>query len=145
MINSIATNFERKILFGFGRHFWNIIGVAGVITITAGGVSYLYSLTPSPQKVAWCDWISKRDSDYNCNSIAEELGGGATLYTPQNHKLYKDYLKYQASIPSPIEDKANKEKIMFSSLVAIGSGIGTIAVISVISAILALERNTRTN
>ena len=148
MIDSLATGFEKTILFGGGRHLWNAVGVAGVITITAGGISYFYSLTPAPQKVEWCEWISKRDSSFDCNkTVTEELGGGARLYTPnnQNHKLYKVYLKYQSRVPNPEEDKKRKEEIRLSSIPSIIWGAGTVAGVSVISAILAVERNTRKN
>lgn len=145
MLNSIATKFERQILFGLGRHLWNAAGVAGVTVIAAGGIAYLYSLTPPPQKASWCEWIRSRDSKYECKLVAEELGGGAKLYTPQNHKLYPDYLKYQASIPNPTEDKKRKEEIMLNSTIAISWGIGTVAAVSVVSAILAMERNTRSD
>ena len=145
MLNSPATGFEKTILFGAGRHLWNALGVAGVIAITAGGISYFYSLTRTPQKVEWCDWISKRDSSFDCNVVTEEIGGGAKLYTPdnRNHKLYKKYLQYQASIPSPEEDKKRKEEIRLNSILSISWGGGAIATASVISAILAVERNTR--
>lgn len=145
MLDSLAKGFERKILFGLGRHFWNAVGVAGVITIAAGGISYLYSLSPASQKVAWCDWISRRDSSFDCKGITEQLGGGAKLYTPvnSNHKLYKEYLQYQASVPSPEEDKQRKMEIRLGSIPAVSYGAGTIATASVISAILAVERNTR--
>lgn len=148
MLNSIATGFEKTILFGAGRHLWNAVGVAGVIAVTAGGISYFYSLTPAPQKVEWCEWISKRDSSFDCNKrVAEELGGGARLYTPinRNHKLYKEYLEYQATVPNPEEDKKRKEEIRLGSILSISWGAGTVAAVSVISAILAVERNTRKN
>ena len=145
MLDSLAKGFERKILFGLGRHFWNAVGVAGVITIAAGGISYLYSLSPAPQKVAWCDWISRRDSGFDCKVNSEELGGGARLYNSinNNHKLYKEYLQYQASVPSPEEDKQRKMEIRLGSMLSVSYGAGTIATASVISAILAVERNTR--
>ena len=145
MLDSLAKGFERKILFGLGRHFWNAVGVAGVITIAAGGISYLYSLSPAPQKVAWCDWISRRDSGFDCKVNSEELGGGARLYNSinNNHKLYKEYLQYQASVPSPEEDKQRKMEIRLGSILSVSYGAGTIATASVISAILAVERNTR--
>ena len=146
MLNSLATGFEKTILFGAGRHLWNAVGVAGVIAITAGGISYLYSLTSAPQKVEWCEWISKKDSSFDCNKrITEELGGGARLYTPinRNHKLYKEYLEYQATVPNPEEDKERKEEIRLGSILSISWGVGTVAAVSVISAILAVERNTR--
>ena len=145
MIDSLAKGFERKILFGLGRHFWNAVGVAGVITITAGGISYFYSLSPASQKVAWCDWISRRDNSFDCKVNAEELGGGARLYNSinNNHELYKEYLQYQASVPSPEEDKQRKMEIRLGSILTVSYGAGTIATASVISAILAVERNTR--
>ena len=145
MLDSLAKGFERKILFGLGRHFWNAVGVAGVISIAAGGISYLYSLSPAPQKVAWCDWISRRDSDFACKGIPQELAGGVKLYPPinTNHKLYKEYLQYQASVPSQEEDKQRKMEIRLGSIFAVSYGAGSIATVSVISAILAVERNTR--
>jgi hypothetical protein len=147
MLNSIATGFEKTILFGAGRHLWNAVGVAGIIAVTAGGISYFYSFTSAPQKVEWCEWISKRDSSFNCNkkTVTEEIGGGAKLYTPvnYNHKLYNDYLEYQSTVPNPEEDKKRKEEIRLGSILSISWGAGTVAAVSVISAILAVERNTR--
>ena len=33
---SLAESFERKFLFGLGRHLWNIVGVSGFIAVLTG-------------------------------------------------------------------------------------------------------------
>ena len=47
MLDGLATAFERKFLFGFGRHLWNVLGVAGVVAIAVGGVSLVRSFPNS--------------------------------------------------------------------------------------------------
>ena len=43
MLDGLASSFERKFLFGFGRHFWNVVGVAGVVAIAVGGATLITS------------------------------------------------------------------------------------------------------
>ena len=58
MLDSLAKGFERKILFGAGRHLWNIVGVAGVVAIATGGIFALTS--PPPEKIlSQEDWIKQ--------------------------------------------------------------------------------------
>ena len=37
----IANIFEKKFLFGIGRHFWNIVGVSGFITLLTGIILFV--------------------------------------------------------------------------------------------------------
>lgn len=36
--NSLAQGFERRFLFGYGRHFWNLIGIVGFSMMATGGI-----------------------------------------------------------------------------------------------------------
>ena len=33
---SLAESFERRFLFGLGRHLWNIVGISGFISVLTG-------------------------------------------------------------------------------------------------------------
>ena len=37
----IANIFEKKFLFGLGRHLWNIVGVSGFIALLAGLILFI--------------------------------------------------------------------------------------------------------
>ena len=39
--NSLAQGFERRFLFGYGRHFWNAVGVVGFSMMATGGIFLL--------------------------------------------------------------------------------------------------------
>ena len=39
MNDDLAKQFERGMLFGVGRHFWNFVGVVGLVLATVGGTS----------------------------------------------------------------------------------------------------------
>ena len=52
-------------------------------------------------------------------------------------------MDYQSTVPNPEEDKKRKEETQLGSILSISWGAGTVAAVSVISAILAVERNTR--
>ena len=42
---SLAESFERKFLFGLGRHLWNIVGVSGFIAVLTGVILLANSTT----------------------------------------------------------------------------------------------------
>ena len=56
---SLTESFERKYLFGLGRHLWNVLGVSGFITLLTGFIllinSNLYETSKSKE-----DYIGKR-------------------------------------------------------------------------------------
>jgi len=145
MLNRLASSFERKFLFGFGRHFWNVVGVAGVVAIAVGGVSLVRSFSPIQQVVGWCDWIKERDVSFDCRGKTTVLPSGAKLTSPTNtsHELYGEYLTYTRSI----SDQEDQESLQVSqralSSFVILWGLASIASVSVISSVLAVERNSR--
>ena len=112
MLDGLASSFERKFLFGFGRHFWNVVGVAGVVAIAVGGVSLVRSFSPIQQAVGWCEWIKERDEGFACRGKTTVLPSGATLTSPTNtsHELYGEYLTYTRSIT----DQEDQESLQVS-------------------------------
>ena len=56
--DGLAKQFERGILFGVGRHFWNFVGVVGLISATVGrgGLMYSYSYSAMKSPQGWCDF-----------------------------------------------------------------------------------------
>ena len=42
----IANIFEKKFLFGVGRHFWNIVGVSGFIALLTGIILFAEGSIP---------------------------------------------------------------------------------------------------
>ena len=42
---SLAESFERKFLFGLGRHLWNIVGISGFIAVLTGVILLANSTT----------------------------------------------------------------------------------------------------
>ena len=46
-VSAVARCFERRFLFGYGRHFWNAVGVAGFALMATGGVLALNPLIVS--------------------------------------------------------------------------------------------------
>lgn len=157
MLNSLATGFERKILFGLGRHFWNVVGVAGVISLTTGCI---FTLTSSKEEIlSKVEWIkessaSKEDvkEDLSWLSYYERDCGGIGLCEKErnlrNRFIAKhganpaNYEKYTVKV---YESNMSKQARSVASPLLIGWGAGTVAGVSVISAILAVERNTRPN
>ena len=145
MLDGLASAFERKFLFGFGRHFWNVVGVAGVIAIAVGGVSFVRSFSPIQQAVGWCDWIKEKDSSFDCRGKSQTLSGGAKFITPMNtsHELYGEYLTYMRSISNQEEQESLQVGQRTLSSFVILWGLASIASVSVISSVLAVERNSR--
>ena len=47
--NGLAQWFERDFLFGYGRHFWNSVGVAGFSLMASGAILAFESQLPSPE------------------------------------------------------------------------------------------------
>ena len=47
--NGLAQWFERDFLFGYGRHFWNSVGVVGFSLMASGAVLAFESQLPSPK------------------------------------------------------------------------------------------------
>ena len=147
MNDDLAKQFERGILFGVGRHFWNFVGVVGLISATVGGGGLMYSYSYSAVKYpkGWCDWIKPKDPDFKCRNKVEDIGEGARLYTPENriHPRYKEYRRYVAAIPSVEDQESRKLGIRSVSIVALIWGLSSMISASMLSAIFAIERNTR--
>ena len=193
--NGLAQWFERTWLFGYGRHFWNTVGVAGFSLMATGAIFALESRLPSPAPSVrkyetsadeagydwayyqflvddFCGWkipeyMTKEDIQM-CEKFNEWVQQG---HPEQGNKNFGYYAGIAAPgkrwsrklIGRPIqreytnryekEDKEARErysnsKIMKSvrlglSLPLASSGLGLVAVTSLMSAVLSIERNTR--
>ena len=56
---SLTESFERKFLFGLGRHLWNVLGVSGFITLLTGFILLINSTMYETSKTKE-DFIGKR-------------------------------------------------------------------------------------
>ena len=162
MLDRIATRFERKVLFGFGRHLWNVAGVAGVVAIAAGGVMFASSATVGV--LSYPDWL-KQQKDQDPVKAREIIGQAPVVESwgnrcyetnnPQYCEVFREKKKrlqaiagdwrerYEAySAPKERWNRDAKLRRAAAPFVA-GWGAGTLGTVSVISAILAVERNTR--
>ena len=140
MLDGLASSFE-EFLFGFGRHFWNVVGVAGVVAIAVGGISLG---RVSPRFSRWCDWI-REDTSFDCRGKTTVLPSGAKLTSSTNtsHELYGEYLTYTRSISDQEEQKLLQVSQRAMSSFVMLWGLASIASVSVFSSVLAVERNSR--
>ena len=111
MLDGLATSFERKFLFGFGRHFWNVDGVARVVAIAVGGATLITSR--EKPVLPYTDWLKQEKREYRSYSRPLETHNAKTIVSRSLSPL------------------------------VIGWGLGSIASVSVISSVLAVERNSR--
>ena len=71
MLDGLATAFERKFLFGFGRHLWNVLGVAGVVAIAVGGATLITSR--EKPVLPYTDWL-KQEKGEDDPAVREIVG-----------------------------------------------------------------------
>lgn len=166
MLDELASTFEKKFLFGLGRHLWNIVGVAGVVAVAVGGVT----LITSREKLVlpYTDWL-KEEKGEDDPTVREVIGQEDVLISwkrrcesakrfgdPQNYcKFYSNKKsridgiegnlrkEYRAYVKPREIHNANSVITRSLSPLVIGWGLGSIASASVISSVLAVERNSR--
>jgi hypothetical protein len=71
MIEQLATEFERKILFGLGRHISNALGVAGVMATLIGGGLWIASR--EQPVLTYMDWL-KQEKGEDSAHVKEVIG-----------------------------------------------------------------------
>ena len=157
MIEQLATGFERKILFGFGRHFWNAIGIAGLIAICTGTILWVEGIYGEPKSFGkWLksEYPSIGNTDsadryilkyekLNSRSCEERKRVG--LPCDKMSKMQMNLLRvlrnkyylseYEAYV---FQDDLSRDARVYAAPIAISSGVGTLATVSIISAVLAV-------
>ena len=188
LLNEVAIGFERRFLYGYGRHLWNLLGVVGLGLIASGVIFAIDSQVPSSNlsikeieiyKSDFKLWVSRSpdalkffnsppDDDGDWLKIIQDWNGSKSYSMGSKQRecyaalMIESYpSKYTRSTCNergmPVDVLVEKWK-MFSitrdgqavktarlqmSPVIAGSGLGIIAYVSVVSAILSIERNTR--
>ena len=174
MIDSIANDFEKKVLFGAGRHIWNFCAIAGIIAVSIGGATYITSNDkPILEFVDWlkqeksgddptvreivtqmpliesakedCNYAKEYGNDYDqrsrCQFYEDKRKRMENIFRGQPViELQEEYIEYKE--PLETYNDTMFATRTFASLV-IRVGLITIASAAVLSAILAIERNTR--
>lgn len=202
-MNKPASSFEKRYLFGYGRHFWNALGVVG-FTVMATGAVYaiqgLYGLRDSGRNVnpVFSEWMCSDDWEKSFTTIYElndflrkdhwnqsflyckaykkwilagkkmkyrEKEWGENVQSRDYISVYKPdhgiefisvkelptfeiisqnyHTSYLAKEPERQERQfAASVRLGLSPIIA-GAGLVVVAVSSVVSAVLAIERNTR--
>ena len=112
-MTSFNSFFEKKILFGVGRYFWNLTAISGFLAILGGGIVFTQSF--EKEILALPEW--RYDKKLN-----------ETFYDYE--KRLKDFNMVAAQ---------NRE----DSKYVIAGGFGIIIISASMSAFYAIERNTR--
>ena len=159
-LDKLANNFERKVLFGIGRHFWHIVGVAGGIAVLTGGV--LFTTSQEIKFQSYMEWLKQEEQKGDRD--ARELIGQLPIVERWQQRCLEDNsfceyyfngkgrierieplmkTKYESySVPISRRNTDNITRRIFSPFI-ISWGIGSLSAASVISAVLGIERNTR--
>ena len=91
----VATGFERRFLFGVGRHCWNFLAVVGVGLMATGGIMKLISLPSSgitDQEKR--DFVCKYPNYYSSSGpLHKESTNAFTCYTYDFHKKFGKFDK----------------------------------------------------
>lgn len=66
-MNEIATAFERRVLYGFGRHLWNVSGIIGVISFLVGLLLFASSNAFTKEVKVYEGWLK----EYKSNDATE--------------------------------------------------------------------------
>tara|TARA_B100000073_G_C23736303_1_gene572281 strand:+ start:650 stop:1177 length:528 start_codon:yes stop_codon:yes gene_type:complete len=171
LLNEVATGFERRFLYGYGRHFWNFLGVVGFGLMAGGGITAIHTYSTSVIKGmsavgfgeysrrVYCNEYSSYEEDYASNQDCWKYNMWIQNGSPKRdgyytfnwqgkivrHSYHADIIpiirKMEVSYKSSIV-MGDYSKYIFSLTLA-GSGLGIISYVSVVSAILSIERNTR--
>jgi len=158
--------FERQILFGIGRHFWNIVGIFGVVAMTTGAIFFATSTTyeekskkdwllvehPQSQAAREFEAAEPLHEKYKSECDAARKGNwglmdscGAlrrsTEHVENSFAPYKD--QYEAYKKELKESNAEATARLIAAPPLLLGGLGVVAVVSIVAAVLAIERNTR--
>ena len=156
---SAAAIFERNFLFVVGRHFYNFIAVSGFVTMAVGGVLAVIvqsELSPSDRKLlndktldrrlTYPAWVGK-----NCDQLYSQEPSSTRFrkcqeairyrYLESEYQRYDDQRDQNKSKKSMLQLQINA-KLLFAALVSL-YGLVVVAVSSLNTAVLAIERNTR--
>ncbi len=115
-MKSFNSFFEKEILFGVGRYFWNLTAVSGFLSILGGGILFTQSF--EKKILSLPEW-----------SVKQEAGNlNETFYDYE--KRLKDF-------------NMNAAKNREDSQYLFAGGFGIIIISSSMSAFYAIERNTR--
>ncbi len=61
-MKSVNSFFEKKILFGIGRYFWNLTAVGGFLAVLGGGIIFKQSFEKEILEFGtWVEGIGKMD------------------------------------------------------------------------------------
>ena len=171
-LNEVATGFERRFLYGYGRHFWNFLGVVGFGLMAGGGITAVYTysnriidntnITHSSefwryQRRVYCNLDIDLQGQYASNLDCWKYFMWTTNGAPRQDYTFKWEGKivrhsFQSDIIPIIKKMEDSYKSSMAmgdyskyilSLILAGSGLGIISYVSVVSAILSIERNTR--
>ena len=120
-MKSVNSLFEKKILFGIGRYFWNLTAVGGFLAILGGGLIVINSA------------VSQQLFEKKIMSLSEWQSGGK--------------LKFNDHYPAYVMELEDFNNIVLQnrrdSQYLLAGGFGIIIVSSSMSAFYAIERNTR--
>ena len=166
---SFINLFEKKFLFSFGRHLWNIAGVSGFIALLTGFILFAEGNIVEKAKTKE-SFIGKKEliTDKNLEESSSDLLTYDQWRDQQQDislNNYSEYLKYK----EPFDDQLNalilerenqnnkyegyltlvssrnelKKSRAIASPFVILYGLGVIASSSISSAIFSIERNQR--
>lgn len=153
-MEDLATTFEKRVLFGYGRHLWNILGISGIVATVIGGVALLTS--PFEKVSSYEDWLRNQKRG---DSDAKEILGQTPIVERLKGRCFEDSEQYfcdqlrlvQARISS-VDARLKGEYQSYASSITerrpaaqllLSWGLGAVATVSVVSSILAIERSVR--
>ena len=153
-MEKIATTFEKRVLFGYGRHLWNILGISGTVATVIGGVSLLTS--PFEKVSSYEDWLrNQRRGD----SGATEVLGQTPVIERLKYNCLEESDQYfcaqlrlvQARIESAHVRLKGEYQTYTSgiterrpaALLLLSWGLCAVTTASVVGSILAIERSVR--
>ena len=170
---SLNKFFERKILFVFGRSFWNLLGIIGLFTTIAGGTTLIKSHYESTESYirnnitfysfesSYEDFIFKvNQGDVARTMIYPNLG--VALYLEMDGTVFKVVLEQDRNLLQTL-NRNNVDVAVWPNSTKFETkdylkyklrqrdkglnytllGVSTIAITSVVSSVLSTERNTR--
>lgn len=153
-MEKLATTFEKRVLFGYGRHLWNILGISGTVATVIGGISLLTS--PFERVSSYEDWLRNQKRG---DSDATEILGQTSVVERLKYNCFEESEQYSCAqlrlVQARIESADVRLKGEYQSYASsiterrpaaqllLGWGLGAVATASVVSSILAIERSVR--
>jgi hypothetical protein len=153
-MEDLATTFEKRVLFGYGRHLWNILGISGTVATVIGGVALLTS--PFEKVSSYEDWLrNQKRGDYDAKEILGQIPIVERLKQEcfeGSWRCEEDRLRLVQARISRVDARLKGEYQSYASSITerrpaaqllLGWGLGAVATASVVSSILAIERSVR--